>query len=274
MALTWQPARSGGCSKVPEADALTAPVAEIFSSIQGEGLLAGFQQVFVRFRGCDLSCPYCDTPEARKLDGLCRVEIEPVGECEELDNPLSVGQVAGFVRRLVEAGPPAAEGLHHSIALTGGEPLLYPEFIAELCAELRPLNLPIMLETNGQRPDDLRKVIGAVDCVAADFKLDSTMAEPVDAEARLEFLRLAQHWRTFVKIVLTDAVSGDELSEACAVIASVDQACPVFLQPVTPVAEGIRPPPGEDLLRLRACAAQHLRDVRVLPQIHRLLGVR
>ena len=239
---------------MPEADALTAPVAEIFSSIQGEGLLAGFQQVFVRFRGCDLSCPYCDTPEARKLDGLCRVEMElgggavalgsgaeaPPGECEELDNPLSVGQVAGFVRRLVEAGPPAAEGLHHSIALTGGEPLLYPEFIAELCAELHPLNLPIMLETNGQRSDDLRTVIGAIDCIAADFKLDSTMAEPVDAEARLEFLRLAQHCRTFVKIVLTDAVSGDELSEACAVIASVDQACPVFLQPVTPVAEALR----------------------------------
>jgi organic radical activating enzyme len=245
----------------------------VFSSIQGEGLLAGFQQVFVRFRGCDLSCLYCDTPEARNLDGLCRVEMEPGGECEEPGNPLSVPDVARFVRRLAEAGPPATEGLHHSIALTGGEPLLYPEFIAELCAELHPLNLPIMLETNGQRPDDLRKVIGAIDCIAADFKLDSTMAEPVDAEARLEFLRLAQHCRTFIKIVLTDAVTAEELSEACGVIASVDQACPVFLQPVTPVAEGIRPPAGRDLLKLRACAVRHLRDVRVVPQIHRLLGV-
>jgi len=260
-----------GCNDLPDTQELTAPVAEIFSSIQGEGLLAGFQQVFVRLRGCDLSCPYCDTAEARKLDGPCRIEVEPAGDAEELGNPLTVPQVAAFMRRLVEAGP---EGLHHSISVTGGEPLLHPDFVAELAAELRPLNLPIMLETNGQRPDDLRKVLGAVDCIAADFKLDSTMDKPVDAEARMEFLRLAQHSRTFVKMVITDTVTPEELSEACALIAAVDRACPVFLQPVTPAADGIRPPAARDLLALRARALQHLRDVRVLPQIHRLLGLR
>lgn len=256
---------------MPAAGELTAPVAEVFSSIQGEGLLAGFQQVFVRFRGCDLSCPYCDTPGARKLDGPCYTQARPGGEPEELGNPLTVAQAADLVRRLAECGP---EGLHHSISLTGGEPLLYPEFVAELCAALRPLDLPIMLETNGQRPDDLRRVIAGVDCIAADFKLDSTMGTPVDAEARAEFLRLSQHCRTFVKIVLTDAVTAAELSEACALIASVDRACPVFLQPVTPVATGIRPPAPGELLALRACALEHLRDVRIVPQIHRLLGIR
>ena len=254
-----------------ESQELTAPVAEVFSSIQGEGLLAGFQQVFVRFRGCDLKCPYCDTPEARKLDGPCRAEVAPGGDTEELDNPLTVPEAAHVVRRLAEAEP---EGLHHSISLTGGEPLLHPEFIAELSAELRLLNLPIMLETNGQRPADLRKVLAAIDCIASDYKLDSTMAQPVDPEARAEFLRMAQHSRNFVKIVLTDVVTPEQLSRACAEIASVDQAVPVFLQPVTPVAEGIRPPSPRDLLALRACALKHLRDVRVLPQIHRLLGVR
>jgi len=256
---------------VAEDRELTVPVAEVFSSIQGEGLLAGFQQVFVRFRGCDLDCPYCDSPDARKLSGPCSLEVAPGGETEELQNPLTVGQLAEAVRRLVGAGP---AGLQHSIALTGGEPLLHAEFIVELAAQLRPLNLPIMLETNGQRPADLRKVISAVDCVAADYKLDSTMSRPVDGEARMQFLRLAQHARTFVKMVVTDAVTCDELSRACAEIASVDRGVPVFLQPVSPVVEGIKPPSPRDLLALRACALGYLRDVRVLPQIHRLLGLR
>ncbi len=264
-------ARCGGCLSVAEPEELTAPVAEVFSSIQGEGLLAGFQQVFVRFRGCDLSCPYCDTPEARRLDGPCRAEVEPGGETEEQDNPLNVAQVAELVRRLAETRP---QGLHHSVSLTGGEPLLHAEFIAELVTQLRPLHLPVMLETNGQRPEDLRKVLGVVDWIASDYKLDSTMAQPVDPEARAEFLRLAQHSRNFVKIVVTDAVTSEELSRACAEIASTDQAVPVFLQPVTPVAEGIRPPSPRDLLALRACAAEYLRDVRVLGQVHRLLGLR
>ncbi|MFH0876779.1 MAG: 7-carboxy-7-deazaguanine synthase QueE, partial [Candidatus Omnitrophota bacterium] len=41
-----------------------AKIAEIFESIQGEGIYAGQQQVFVRFFGCNLSCGFCDTPLA------------------------------------------------------------------------------------------------------------------------------------------------------------------------------------------------------------------
>jgi len=249
----------------------TASVAEVFSSIQGEGLLAGARQVFVRLRGCDLDCPYCDTPAAHETDGPCLAETVPGGESETLAGPLTVAQTAELVERLVRAG---GESLHHSISLTGGEPLLHADFVAALGHELRPLDLPIMLETNGQRPADLRTVLSAVDLIAADFKLDSTMDRPVDPEARLEFLRLALHRRLFVKMVLTDAVAPDELERACRQIGSLDPACPVFLQPVTPVVEGIRPPDAASLLELAACASRHLRYVRVMPQTHRMLGVR
>lgn len=248
---------------------LTAPVAEVFSSIQGEGLLAGARQVFVRLRGCDLRCPWCDTPASRDTDGPCIAEMVPGGDTETLENPLTVMQTAALVRRLVEAEP----GLHHSIAITGGEPLLHADFVAELAGELRPLNLPIMLETNGQRPEDLKRVLSAVDSVAMDVKLAGAMGRAFDIGVALEFLRVAQRRRVFVKMVLTDAVTPEELEAACRAVASVDPGCPVFLQPVTPVAGG-RPPDARRLLELHARAARHLRWVRVMPQMHRMLGVR
>jgi organic radical activating enzyme len=252
--------------------AARAPLHEIFTSIQGEALFAGLQQIFVRFRGCDLGCPWCDTPAAHGADpeADCRAQSRPGVRGWTIPNPVGVADVAHAVERILRANEPGAV---HSISLTGGEPLLHAEFVAALAVELRRFELPIMLETNGQRPAELRRVLRVVDWVAADYKLDSAMGRPLDGAARREFLRLAQHQRAFVKLVLTDAATEEELRGAFAEIAEVDRAAPVFLQPVTPVGD-IRPPRGIDLIRFRALAiAAGLRDVRVMPQVHRLLGL-
>jgi organic radical activating enzyme len=36
-------------------------ITEIFYSVQGEGVWTGTSAVFVRFAGCNLACPWCDT---------------------------------------------------------------------------------------------------------------------------------------------------------------------------------------------------------------------
>ena len=255
-----------------EADtSLRAPLHEIFTSIQGEALFAGMQQIFIRFSGCDLGCPWCDTPESHAeppAEVWC--QAKPGVRGFTIDNPARIDDVVAVVKRILKYDE---ERAIHSISLTGGEPLLHAEYVSALAAMLRPFDLPIMLETNGQRPEDLQTVLGMIDWVAADYKLDSAMGRPMDDAARREFLRIAQYKRAFVKIVVTDRATEDELDDVFAQIASVDPACPVFIQPVTAVGDA-RPPGGLDLIRFRALAMRRLRDVRVMPQIHKSLGMK
>src|ERR1700734_4115773 len=52
-----------GSSGVPRLTS-TLKIAEIFYSVQGEGMLVGVPSVFLRLSGCNLRCTWCDTPYA------------------------------------------------------------------------------------------------------------------------------------------------------------------------------------------------------------------
>jgi 7-carboxy-7-deazaguanine synthase len=98
-------------------------IAELFYSIQGEGLLAGTPSVFVRTSGCNLRCHWCDTPYTSwSAEGSER----------------SIGEIAAYVKQ-------------HSTGytvLTGGEPMIAPQ-IASLTEALRDFDQHITIETAG-----------------------------------------------------------------------------------------------------------------------------
>jgi 7-carboxy-7-deazaguanine synthase len=98
-------------------------IAEIFYSIQGEGLLAGVPSVFVRTSGCNLRCTWCDTPYT---------SWKPEGEDRALDDILAE------VRR--------HRPTH--VVVTGGEPML-TEDIVPLTKCLRETDLHVTIETAG-----------------------------------------------------------------------------------------------------------------------------
>ncbi len=241
-------------------------VSEIFSSIQGEGYLAGRRQIFIRLTDCNLDCKYCDTDHAKSE--FCRVETKPGAAAFRLLNqPLAVGQIHGIIADWLAALP----GAHHSISITGGEPLLSADLLKSWLPDLRGL-LPIHLETNGTMYIALEQVIQHVDYISMDMKLPSTSGctENLWDLHRL-FLQTAHARDVSVKIVVGDETDLGEIDQTCNIIEAVDSTIPLFIQPIT-LADGLIGIKAGHLMRLQELASSMLPDVRVIPQMHKLLG--
>ena len=110
---------------------------EIFESLQGEGRNMGRPCVFVRFAGCNLACPWCDTDVAKRFSSSLDDLVAEIGQYKP-----------------------------KSVVLTGGEPTLVKE-MPELVAALKERGYWIAVETNGTDDADW---LGFVDYVACSPK--------------------------------------------------------------------------------------------------------
>jgi len=241
-------------------------ISEIFSSIQGEGMLAGRRQIFVRLTGCNLDCRYCDT-SLEKSD-ICRLESKPgSGTFIDLPQPLPLLKVAAILQDWRSQLP----GAHHSVSITGGEPLLHAGALEEWFPEIRKI-FPIHLETNGTMHSALRQVKQHVDYISMDMKLSSTAGCTERLwDLHALFLREAHGSAVSVKIVVGESTSDSEIQQVCDVISSVDAGVPLFLQPLT-MPDGSIGIAAAHILHLQELASSRLPDVRVIPQMHKLLG--
>lgn len=245
---------------------LQAPLVECFSSIQGEGVLVGLRQVFLRFSGCNLNCSFCDTPGMSAIPEQCLLEQTP-GRRDfiEVPNPVQLERVAGLLESWTAAWP----GIHHSISVTGGEPLLYGALLEEWLPVFRKL-LPIYLETNGTLPEALAPLIPHLDQIGMDIKLPSSTGCPELWDQHHAFLELAAMKEVFVKIVVGQNTEDWEIQRSCAMIAAVDAEIPLILQPVTLDDGRIGITPLRTLELQELCSS--LREVRVIPQTHKFMG--
>jgi organic radical activating enzyme len=240
----------------------TAPLYEIFSSIQGEATRIGERHLFVRLAGCDLSCAFCDTPASRKIPEHARVFLP--GKVGEVRNPLSREELDRQVTELDRAAGP-----HHAVSLTGGEPLLFVDYLLPLARAWRRRGLRILLETGGHRPRDLERMLEHTDVVMADVKIRSSAGFATDRAVAQEFLWLAAQRECAVKVVVSAATTEEEVAEVARMLPPEP---PLILQPVTGTA--FSPPSGDHLLLLQRAAMAIHRDTRVIPQAHRILHVR
>lgn len=107
-------------------------VIELFLSVNGEGLKSGELATFVRFAGCNLRCPYCDTKYSYENPKYIEMSIDEI-----------ISKIESFKA--------------HNVTLTGGEPLVQKD-IDILIKKLSDKGYRVELETNGSV--DISKYVG------------------------------------------------------------------------------------------------------------------
>ena len=237
---------------------LRGKIQEVFSSLQGEGIYWGKRQIFVRFFGCNMRCVYCDEPETLYPDDATASYVH-----ETVDQLLE--QVIQLER---------TEGPHHSISMTGGEPLGHAAFLLALTPRLKEKGFRLYLETNGTLPEKLKQLISWIDIIAMDIKPPSSTGDRPFWEAHRRFLEIGQQRDLFVKMVITSKTLREEVEQAILLIAEVNPAIPLVLQPVTPFGPVTETVSQEKLFEFLAVANQHLLDVRILGQLHKVVGIK
>lgn len=219
-------------------------ISEVFSSIQGEGIYCGIKQIFIRFYGCNLKCSFCDTG---------------INKPKEYKSSAVLEKIASF------------GGDFHSVSFTGGEPLLQVDFLREIIHPLKQKGIKTYLETNGTLPEALREIIKLIDIVAMDIKLPSSTGLRDFHNEHRRFLKLASKKETFIKVVITVSTKLEDLKKAVSLAADFGKNIPFVLQPNHFQI-------GKELMkkieRFQDFCLNDLSDVRVIPQMHKIMGVR
>jgi pyruvate formate lyase activating enzyme len=102
--------------------------------------------------GCNFSCPYCHNPQLVDVSGVA-------GE------PLTIEDFLAFLEE--------RRGLLEGVVISGGEPTLHRD-LPDLCRRIKYMGYAVKLDTNGSRPQMLRRLIteNLVDYLAMDIKME------------------------------------------------------------------------------------------------------
>lgn len=209
-------------------------IVEFFQSINGEGMRAGELAVFVRMRGCNLHCSYCDTLWANAAD---------VGYQEWTEEEIC--------QKIQETGI-------KNVTLTGGEPLLQPDIEILFRRLAWEKDLRIEIETNGSIAVEPFRQMANPPVFTIDYKLPGSGMESQMCIENFHFMGSDDT----IKFV----VSGQEdLERANELIREFDLArrCHVIL---SPVFGRIQPEQIVEYMQ-KYC----MNDVRIQLQLHKMI---
>ena len=215
---------------------MKARIAEVFQSIQGEGVYLGKQQIFIRFYGCNLNrCGFCDT------------QLNSFKE-----------YTADYLCEYLKSGFPSLR----SVALTGGEPLVQKDFLIEFLPLVKQADFQTYLETNATLPEALEAILDYIDVIAMDFKFPSSTGLGDFWPEHEAFLRLAARRQALIKAVICKTTELVDLEKAVQIIAKLHQSIPFILQPNSFEADLLL---MDKIQEFRDFSLEFLSDVRIVP---------
>ncbi|MCP4230833.1 MAG: 7-carboxy-7-deazaguanine synthase QueE [bacterium] len=218
--------------------------------------------VFVRFGGCTISCKLCDTPRAQQR--LTSFIFHDASD-KAYANPISAADLSKILM------PSLAKFGY--LAISGGEPLEQVAFLDLFLDRLADLDINILLETSGFFYGELKEIIPRIDIISTDIKLPSFTGKPFTGDIHRDFLNTAQEKENYAKVVVTPDTPKEEVLTAAAIVAEVSPDIPFIIQPCFE-GKPITPKHIEVLKIIAIELLDTLKDVRVLPQLHRYIEVR
>ena len=229
---------------------------EIFTSVEGEGILYGTKTLFVRLAGCPFTCFYCDTKESLPLDSGTEYTIEAANEL--IDSNL--------------------QNQTYKVNFTGGDPLIQHQAVAELAKHIQNKKIPTYLESSCFDINRFNHVLPFIDIVKIEFKTkDSDFADPKNYDKlighTMKCLESSVKSKkiTYIKIVVSSKTQLDEFKELVDQIFNIiskENIDGFVIQPTY----GISEPSLDLLLNLYDIVFPHYIDVKVVPQLHKFIG--
>ena len=229
---------------------------ELFTSLEGEGILYGTKTLFVRLAGCPFKCFYCDTKDSLPMDSGQEYTVE---------------EACGMIEKNLQQNT-------YKINFTGGDPLIQSEAVSEMAKFMKAKKLPTYLESSCYDSKRFSQVLPYFDYIKIEFKTPES--EFVDLqhysillENELQCLKLAVNANktTYIKIVINSKTQLEpfkELLEKIFVIVSKSKIAGFIIQPTYCIAE----PSLKQLLSFYDTVYPYYNEVRIIPQLHKFIG--
>jgi organic radical activating enzyme len=229
---------------------------EIFTSVEGEGILYGTKTLFVRLAGCPFTCFYCDTKESLPLDSGTEYTIEAANEL--IDSNL--------------------QDQTYKVNFTGGDPLIQHQAVAELAKHIQNKKIPTYLESSCFDVDRFNHVLPFIDIAKIEFKTkDSDFVDSGHYEKlighTMKCLESSVKSKkiTYIKIVVSSKTQLNEFKKLVTQIFDIiskENIDGFIIQPTY----GISEPSLDHLLDLYDIVFPYYIDVKVVPQLHKFIG--
>jgi organic radical activating enzyme len=158
---------------------------EVFESLQGEGRNMGRKCVFVRFAGCNLACPWCDT-DIKKSFEISLADL--------------VKEICSYKAKMV--------------VLTGGEPTM-AKGVEELVKALKEKGFFIAVETNGTNGHDECPWLQFVDYIACSPKAEYPHLIKLDCANEVRIVASSEDVAAFCERVKTIINADDYYISPC-----------------------------------------------------------